>query len=288
MANVRTLLELAAILDPPDQGRREALYAAASEADLVGMGVRTASERILLDSPAFFDAAYTIYGSLSHEKRAMLTGFSIALLPIGVDEANKLHALHEAQRETARSGGADKAEAVTVLGSRRHDALTLRDNAIRAIRPYLATEEQRARLNALRGTADTAQKLADGLRGVAQTLEELRSSSTPAVVALLDEVGLGVAYVKKLQDNSALLMEADRAAAGAPPQRRVSQRELDLQDGRVLHVIGIVFRAFQAGHDSDETILVPPLTRLARLFKGHRPAREEPAPTPPNEGPITD
>ncbi len=285
MANVRTLQELATLLPPPDPSRREALFAAVSEADLVGMGIRTASDRILFDAPAFFDATYTIHGSLNPEKRSLLTGFSISLLGIAVDEAIKLQALHEAQRETARTGGADKAQAVTTLATRRRDALTLRNNAIRAIRPYLPTEELRARLNALRGTADTPQKLADGLRGVAETLDEVRAHSSAAVVALLDEVGLGQSYAKNLRDTAARLLEADLAAAGAPPHRMVSQRELDTQDGRVLHVMGIIYRAFQAGHDSDETILVPPLTRLARLFKGHRP---QPEPTPPVVGPVTD
>jgi hypothetical protein len=287
MANVRTLPELAALLDPPDPARRQAVYAAVSEADLVDMGTSTATERILFDAPAFFDAVYTIYGSLAPAKRELLTGFAYSLLPIAVDEAIKLQGLHEAQRATSQAGGADKAGAVAILASRRRESLSLRNNAIRAIRPHLATDEQRARLNAFRGTAENAQKLADGLRGVAQTLEDLRAAAAPGVLSLLDEVGLGKPYAKKLADTAEFLLEADRATAGAPPQRMVSQRELDLQDGRVLHMIGLFFRAFQSGHDSDATILVPPLTRLTRLFKGHR-ATKASEPLSPVEGPVTD
>jgi hypothetical protein len=235
---------------------------------------------------AFFDAVYTIYASLTPAKRALLTGFAYSLLPIAVDEAIKLQALHEAQRAISRAGGADKAGAVAILANRRREALSLRNNAIRAIRPHLAAEEQRARLNAFRGTAENAQKLADGLRGVAQTLEDLRAGAAPTVLSLLDEVGLGKPYAQKLVDTAELLLEADRATVGAPPQRMVSQRELDLQDGRVPHD-RVVLPGVQSANDSDATILVPPLTRLTRLFKGHR-APKGSEPVPPVDGPVTD
>ena len=73
-----------------------------------------------------------------------------------------------------------------------------------------------------------------------------------------------------------------------------AQRSLDLQDGRVLHVIGLVVRAFRRARRGDPSMLVPDLGNLARNFGVGRNGRDDeedpqddrPAPTPTPPTPV--
>jgi hypothetical protein len=83
----------------------------------------------------------------------------------------------------------------------------------------------------------------------------------------------------------------DAGAVVANTGRRVSQRSLDVQDGRVLLLVEQTLRAFRTAHRADASILVPELNRIAWLFDTSHPSRkspkapapEAPAATPPGD-----
>ena len=59
----------------------------------------------------------------------------------------------------------------------------------------------------------------------------------------------------------------DAAKVTAAPGRKVTQRALDLQDGKVLYLIEKVIRSFRAARRADPTILVPELNKIAWMFE---------------------
>jgi hypothetical protein len=63
----------------------------------------------------------------------------------------------------------------------------------------------------------------------------------------------------------------------------VSQRELDIQDGRVLVLMDMVVRAFKLARKSDGSILLPELNRLKALLDSRwKTSSKEPAEPPVN------
>ena len=46
-----------------------------------------------------------------------------------------------------------------------------------------------------------------------------------------------------------------------------TQRELDAQDGRVLHVVGKIYAAFRSAAKDDARVVVPELGRLSTVFE---------------------
>ena len=73
----------------------------------------------------------------------------------------------------------------------------------------------------------------------------------------------------------------------ASPPRKVSQRSLDIQDGRVLTLIDMIWRAFRVARRTDRSILIPELNRILWRFEtrtGAPKAAKEAAP-PASEDP---
>jgi len=91
--------------------------------------------------------------------------------------------------------------------------------------------------------------------------------------------------VEALRGSATRAREAARLADAKPQELAAAQRALDVQDGRVLHAIGIVSRAFRRARRSDGTMLAPELGALARVYglgpRNGGTSEEEPdAPTP--------
>jgi hypothetical protein len=67
-------------------------------------------------------------------------------------------------------------------------------------------------------------------------------------------------------------------AVKATPGRRVTQRALDVMDGRVLTLIEKGMRAFRAARRADPSILVPRLNKIAWMFETRRSSPKAPKP----------
>ncbi len=82
--------------------------------------------------------------------------------------------------------------------------------------------------------------------------------------AALDAFGVGEACAADLEAHALAVETAAPAAAGT--SKRVSQRMLDVQDGRVLVLVDVILRAFRLARRREKVILLPELNRLAALF----------------------
>ena len=94
-----------------------------------------------------------------------------------------------------------------------------------------------------------------------------------------------VAALKLWKVTAATAAELEAAAAALDglgdrsiDTRRIEQRKLDAQDGRVLVLLDVIDRAFRQAHRVDPAILIPTFHALASLFGGRSSAS---APTPP-------
>jgi hypothetical protein len=77
---------------------------------------------------------------------------------------------------------------------------------------------------------------------------------------------LDAAYMTRLKETAEKLANAAKSASARPAGQKVTQGDLDRADGINIHLLTLIIRAFENGHEQDPTIprLVPIATR--RLF----------------------
>lgn len=267
-ASSLTFLDLDALakkLGAPDTAFASRTFRTAKEADLVDAGTEVDSQNVLDDVPRFAGSAVTIWGSLSPGQRELVR-LPQPLFSLLVHEAVTLRGMkasHDAQTTDTAAG---KVERETRLRAAMREGIHARDIAYDSFRNALG-DGRIDELNRIVGNADGAEKLAQGLTALADLLARAAKADPEAALSL-EEYGAGPERVQALREHAKKVRELGQATATS--SRRVTQRALDLQDGRVLLLIGKILRAFRAARRADATILVPELNRLARLFETQR------------------
>lgn len=270
---------LAKRLGAPDTAFAERTFRTAREADLVEAGTTIDSIHVIEDVPRFAGSALAIWTALSPAQRGLVR-LPEQIFALLVHEATQLRGLKGKHDAQAVDTAAAKAEREAKLRQAMRDGITERDLAYDSARNALG-DSRLNELDAVVGTADTAGKLANGLNALADFLDRA-AKADPEDAESLAEYGAGPDRGRALRDRAESVRELGQATAVSP--RRVTQRALDLQDGRVLLLISKVLRAFRGARRADPTILVPELNRLARLFENQKrgaAAPAEPA-APPN------
>ncbi len=267
-AKTYTLDSLAQQLGDPDAAFVTRIFASTTPAALVERGTRTSSQNVIDDVPGFAGSALEIYASLSPAQRARIR-LPQAIYPALVAEAvilRKKNADHATIRLDHAAGKADRSAAerrAVVAG------IAKRDSVYDGLKSAVG-EQAVAELNVVVGRADTAEVLAKGLDAVADFIDRKHTFDADTA-ALLEDFQVGPACAADLRSDAEQLRKAGMVTASTA--RRVSQRGLDLQDGRVLLLIERILRAFRAANREDATILVPALVKLAWLFE-LRPRRK--------------
>jgi hypothetical protein len=254
------------------------------EEDLVADGTQIDSQTLIDDAPVFVAAARDILASLTDAQRAKVR-VPEGLFALLVAEATKLRELkrrHEA--DVARAAGG-KAGREAELRAVMREGINERDLCYDSIRNALGSRRM-GEVDALVGRADSPETLAHGLIALADFLDTTYALSDRDAVRL-DDYGADHACAESLRALASKVRETSKESA--TPARRVSQRGLDLQDGRVVLLIEKVLRAFRSARRTDPAILVPALPRAGWMFESRStrrsaPAtRKEPAPPPPPE-----
>lgn len=257
-----TLEPLTRLVGEPDEQLRNALFRRVPEATLVENGTRIDSPLILEDVPGFVAAGLAGLKRLAPEQRALVK-LPPGLFALLVDETRTLDRLridHEAMLAAAAAGTRSEREAA--LRAAMRAGLAVRSVTVSALRNVLGREGM-VEIEAAVGTGDTASKLAAGLEELAAQVRQ-RLRGAPVERYLFAEFGLDEAYAGQLGEAAARVRKLDEAPA--PPDRVVTQRMLDLQDGRVLHLIAMVLRAFRAAHKADAAVLELDLPTIGWLF----------------------
>lgn len=257
-----------------DAKLRGLIFRHVREDSLLARGQSIDTQDILDSAPDFWNSARGAYAALSEAKRKLILGYSPALDSIFAHDLGVLVGKHKAYLAHSSSSATARARAKKELAQAEEHAMGLRDRVARAARDYLADSSDRDALLASKGTAETWATLRDGVSNVAKVLEDLRKN--PEMVALFDAVNLPASLISELRAAGAALDARGKAADAIAPETRVTKRELDVQDGTVLHLVGLIWRAFRDAHNQDETILVPKLGKMAFLFETRpRKAKED-------------
>lgn len=278
---VHTLDSLHHDLGKPNEALAKALFLRLTEGALVEVGVRIDSISLIDDVPGFVSSAIEIQKHLTPAQRPLLK-LPSGIAPLLVAEAITLRSLHAEFSATSTIDAGSKAQRDTVARRELREGVTFRDIVYDALRNALGPDGM-SEVDAVIGTAETHEALATGLSGMAKLLRKLRKQGSDDL-ALFDAFELDEACAAALDEKAARVRKAGEAAAA--PEKRVTQRRLDLQDGRVAHLIGIVRRAFRAANRADSSILVPKLRASAWLFESRSgKSKAQPPPAAPSQNP---
>lgn len=164
--------------------------------------------------------------------------------------------------------------------------IAVRDGAVGGLRHALG-DARVASVRTAASDASTPAALAKGLRAVKTFIESAFEKGSDDDRAALDAFGVGEACAADLETHAKAVEAAAPTAAGT--SKRVSQRMLDIQDGRALVLVDVILRAFRLARRQDKSILLPELNRLAALFdtRARAAAKDaEEAPAAPENKPA--
>lgn len=257
-----SLEHLAGLVGEPDEQLRNALFRRTSEETLVEYGTRVDSKDILEDVVSFTAISLEILKKLTAQQRSLIK-LPPGLFALLLDEARVLRRLkmdHDAM--LAAMAGGTRSEREAALRQSMREGLALRNVTYKALRNVLGHDGINE-VDEVIGVGDTASKLAMGLEGLTSLLHK-KLQGDPMDRYLFSEFGLDESYAAELSHCAARIRKLDEAPP--PPDRVVTQRMLDLQDGRVLHLIAMILRAFRAAHKADTAVSEPELNSIGWLF----------------------
>lgn len=282
---------LAAEVGAPSPRAARAVFRGADEAWMLARGQVTATEAILTAGAGFVRSTRAVYAGLTPAQRASLLGYDPSFDAVIVHELGLLRELNVRYDRVALAAGLSVGERKQRAREAHSAAATARLGAWQTLRDLLgASHPVMAGLAAAMKPAETTDIVADGLDSVAAVIARLRAED-PELREDLDLVKVDDDHVAALRDLAAKAREAARVAEAKPQELAAAQRALDLQDGRVLHAIGVVSRAFRRARRADATMLAPELGPLARVYglgaRGGSDDDDEPdAPTPTPDAPA--
>lgn len=269
---LRTLDDLQKALGEPDGEVVEEIFEGVTTAVLLAFGRRADSAVLHAGTPAFVTSVQTVWAGLKPAKRAEVIGYAEEFLPVLVHEAVALRTIHgrfsmqgpKVAIEVARRKEAARAAFANGRG--------LRDQGARMLRRVMrGNTEDASGLETSIGNASDAASLAAGLTFVADEVARQRKGGSPARKRLMARVRLDAAYEQRLRDAAVSVVTTDSSASAAA-QEGVTQDELDEADGRLMHVVDWIYRAFKEANELDEAIRVPELGTLAPYFTTKRGA----------------
>lgn len=290
-----TLDQLAEALGAPTPVAVRLAFRGADEGWMLRQGQSIASETILKDGAAFVNATRAVWAQLPVEKRRLIIGYTPALDAVAVQELIALRSVSHQYDVLAQGAGVSIARRRQEARDAFASGVTLRLTVHQTLRDMLGAEHPIiVSLDAAMKPADTAEILANGLDTVADTLGLLRNGddehdADPELVEELDAAQLDDALVDAMRASATRVRDTATLAEAKPQDLAALQRALDLQDGRVLQVIGMMLRAFRRARKSDPTLLIPDFGDLSRIFGSPNSGRSddapEPVPPPPQPAP---
>jgi hypothetical protein len=283
VASTYDLDSLAATTGPADAALDAATFQKVQEESLAARGAETDSQNILDDLPGFVGSGLEIRQGLSEEQGKKLRlpeGYFALVVAYGL----KLRALKVEHDQKSVDASAGKADREAVARRETIAGIAERDSVYDGLRNALG-DGVTVKLDELVGTAETADKLSAGLSALAGFIEGVVKKGEKTDRLLLEQYSVGAACASALRERALRVQKA--GAVKATPGRRVTQRALDVMDGRVLTLIEKGMRAFRAARRADPSILVPKLNRIAWMFETRRsgpkatkpPTGDVPAPT---------
>jgi hypothetical protein len=237
--------------------------------ELVSIGTKILSARIVTDIARLYAQAFDFWKGATDSQKKTLRGFSLPLLALAVHQGLVLEQMFEASQVAGQSDDETRATSEKGALDAFQRSIVLRDQAYTALRGAAGRKDALVTsLDAVVGDAKTGASLARGLDSLARLLRGWLATGGPLAqrlaLASLDE-----AFAVELEHAAEAVRGSEAKARRRSAVAKVTQAQLDRQDGINMVLLGQVIRAFEHAHDRDPTIprLVPIATR--RLFS-HR------------------
>jgi hypothetical protein len=267
-------------LGKPDPKLQRLLFRNAREDSLAAWGTEVDSKNILADMPRFIVSALGILASLDPARRGLVK------LPPGifaavVVEAIKLEQMKADHEATVTTNAGDKADRESTLRREMREGVALRDTVVERLGNALI-DDQMKKVEILANDASSADHLAAGLVALADLIDDLRQNGSEDDKDALAIWSIDDATVTSLRDKSTAILDAGKIVASPP--RKVSQRSLDIQDGRTLTLIDMIWRAFRLARRTDRSILMPELNRIAWMFESRNGSAKGAKAATPGDG----
>lgn len=282
---IHDLAGLSAVLGKPDETFRRLLFRNHTETEFYQWGVEAASEDILEDVPRFLSSSLRILATLSPARQSMVR-VPPAIFAILADETATDASMAASHATVSDSEMEALKQREANLKKAMGQGIAVRDGAVGGLRHALG-DARVASVRTAASDASTPAALAKGLRAVKTFIESAFEKGSDDDRAALDAFGVGEACAADLETHAKAVEAAAPTAAGT--SKRVSQRMLDIQDGRTLVLVDVILRAFRLARRQDKSILLPELNRLAALFdtRARAAAKDaEEAPAAPENKPA--
>ena len=274
----KSLKELRAILGPPDPELLAILRTPEAAAEFQAQGRMIASSRVIVDAERIFGLTFATWQMASEAQKAVLIGFSEGLLAVGVDQALKLRELTATADSDGHSDETARDLSEKAVATACKKTIVRRDHGVVVLKTIAGHNGTLlGRINAAVGTADTPENLATGSERVAALGLEIVASTDPALAVLVKHTRVTAAYFGLLQTAADELRSAIESARARLTTKKVSQGEIDVLDGLVLHVLSDIIHVFAAAQDLDGTIptLAPIATRRLLASRNKRKPKTE-------------
>lgn len=272
-----TLQALAEALGPPDPELAPILLRSSTEADFHAEGCEVAPERIQKAIPRFITTAAASLMSLD-ETTAPLVMVDAGILALIVHETLAIEPLARRWDSSAHTQTALVADWNARRARARRAAIGHRDLLVNALTRALGAQADL--VDALRGDAADDAALVQGIKAVADLADARLTEGTEADRAALARFKVTGERVKLLREKAAAVSAVGAAPVASP--QAVTQRQLDVQEGRVLVLIDILLKAMRAARRVHTTLVLPELGPLKSHFQPTRRKK-----TPPAEPPAT-
>ncbi len=274
---------LAAQFGPPSAFATAQVFAGFGASAGLDQGQQVASERILNAVPVFARDVSSAWTATPEARRRLVLGFTPAMLSVLVAETVTLRGLSERYDRVARLGAQSRSRCEALARDAQRDARDRHAQCARMLKKHMPIELQtRLSLDTATENTETPAALALSLESVAGVLTAWRAAMSADESAWYGSLGFDEGLAGELAACASALRESQADLVAVADPTRVTQRQLDEQDGRVLHLIGVIHLAFRMAAKRDARIVVPDLGELASVFvRANRGGVEEAQPAPP-------
>lgn len=283
-----TLDVLARRLGEPQEIFVTVAFAGYDPAAGLDQGRQVATERILKAVPTFVQNTLAAWEALGPALRAKVLGFAPELLPVLIKETVALDALNARYDRYAKLASVSRTTCQTRLDEALTEGRELRDHVLRVLVKFVTPSQQKVLgLQAAAEGSETGPRIALGVETLATWITEWLGAMPRPQAEVLAQMGFTDALVADLHACAGRIRETQADLDALTDENRVTQRELDVQDGRTLHVVGMIYQTFRAAARRDKHVHVPALGELDTVFE-RAPRRASPDEAPKPEAPKPD
>ncbi|MFS8071967.1 MAG: hypothetical protein ACMG6S_36825, partial [Byssovorax sp.] len=276
-----TLATLPAVFGAADEVSRALLFRAADDSDLVDDGTKVETSTILNSVPTFLVSCAGILAGLTMEQEALVY-LDPGVFGVLVDETGKLVARKKLHDDNVRAEKSGQVAQEAGASSVARDAALLRERTRAGLVSALGSS-RRTLIDTAAGTSTEDPALVgaalDALADLLSAVHDPKVAGwTDGDRSATDRFCVGSEQITALR--AAALAVGKVGEAPARPTRSVTQRALDLQDGRVLLLVEMIVRALRQAHRASTAIAMPDLKQLAWKFSsrsGKRPKKGDKA-----------